>query len=190
MPAEGGSLLETISRSSDFQVSAPAFVAALRRRPGLVLIHMNGRSYAPRDRKGSAPGALPAAKNAGAAGPGSRRDETLRLSELEEWYVLGGKCPRCDHDGITIRCCIDRAHAARPDAARRMRSLSVTGQPDDVRTASTTVDRKARPRSGFPAAAANLEVERQSGEQAMLRGIVAEAAVAVVGIERPVAEGR
>lgn len=35
-----------------------------------------------------------------------------------------------------------------------------------------------------------LEVERQSGEQAMLRGVIPEAVVAEVGVERPVAEGR
>lgn len=48
-PEEGGSLIETISRSSDFNVSAAAFGEALRRRVGRHLIHMNGRSIMRRE---------------------------------------------------------------------------------------------------------------------------------------------
>ena len=41
---DGGVLLETISSSSDFQVSVAAFAAALRQRPGKYLVHVNGPS--------------------------------------------------------------------------------------------------------------------------------------------------
>lgn len=42
-PESGGELLETISRSTDFAVSCAALKAAVRARPGKVLIHLNGR---------------------------------------------------------------------------------------------------------------------------------------------------
>ncbi len=42
-PEDGGSLLETISRATDFSVSMAAYRAALRARPGKVLVHLNGR---------------------------------------------------------------------------------------------------------------------------------------------------
>jgi len=42
-PESGGSLIETISRSTDFSVSCASLKAAVRARPGKVLIHLNGR---------------------------------------------------------------------------------------------------------------------------------------------------
>ena len=39
----GGELLETISRASDFSVSCAALKAAVRARPGKVLMHLNAR---------------------------------------------------------------------------------------------------------------------------------------------------
>ncbi|OHV83626.1 hypothetical protein LCM4573_05850 [Rhizobium sp. LCM 4573] len=42
-PEAEGELLETISRSTDFAVSCAALRAAIRQRPGKVLIHLNGR---------------------------------------------------------------------------------------------------------------------------------------------------
>lgn len=42
-PEAGGELLETIAKATDFQVSAAAYQAALRQRPGKTLIHLNGR---------------------------------------------------------------------------------------------------------------------------------------------------
>ncbi|GEC31714.1 hypothetical protein N181_01700 [Sinorhizobium fredii USDA 205] len=42
-PEAGGELLETISRSTDHSVSCAALKAAIRQRPGKVLIHLNGR---------------------------------------------------------------------------------------------------------------------------------------------------
>ncbi|RVH69177.1 hypothetical protein CN198_14010 [Sinorhizobium meliloti] len=42
-PEAMGELIETISRSSDFDVSNAAFREAIRQRPGKYLIHMNGR---------------------------------------------------------------------------------------------------------------------------------------------------
>lgn len=42
-PEAGGQLLETISRATDFAVSCAALKAAVRQRPGKVLIHLNGR---------------------------------------------------------------------------------------------------------------------------------------------------
>lgn len=41
-PEAGDSLLETISRSTDFNVSMSAFKEALRQRPGKYLVHLNG----------------------------------------------------------------------------------------------------------------------------------------------------
>lgn len=42
-PGYGGTLLETISRASDFSVSCAALKAAVRARPGKVLVHLNAR---------------------------------------------------------------------------------------------------------------------------------------------------
>ncbi|OCP08008.1 MULTISPECIES: hypothetical protein [unclassified Ensifer] len=42
-PEAGGTLLETISRSTDFNVSMSAYREALQQRPGKILIHLNGR---------------------------------------------------------------------------------------------------------------------------------------------------
>ncbi|MEY9831114.1 hypothetical protein ABIA25_002929 [Sinorhizobium fredii] len=42
-PESGGSLIETISRSTDHSVSCAAYRAAVRQRPGKVLVHLNGR---------------------------------------------------------------------------------------------------------------------------------------------------
>lgn len=42
-PESGGELLETISRATDFAVSCAAHRAAVRQRPGKVLVHLNGR---------------------------------------------------------------------------------------------------------------------------------------------------
>ncbi len=42
-PEVGGQLLETISRSTDFSVSCAALKAAVRARPGKVLVHLNDR---------------------------------------------------------------------------------------------------------------------------------------------------
>lgn len=42
-PEDGGELLETISRCTDHSVSCAAYQAAIRQRPGKVLIHRNGR---------------------------------------------------------------------------------------------------------------------------------------------------
>lgn len=42
-PEAGGSLIEIISRSTDFSVSCASLKAAMRARPGKVMIHLNGR---------------------------------------------------------------------------------------------------------------------------------------------------
>ena len=42
-PEAGGELLETISRSTVFAVSVAALKAAVRERPGKVLVHLNQR---------------------------------------------------------------------------------------------------------------------------------------------------
>lgn len=42
-PDAGGELLETISRATDFSVSCAALKAAIRARPGKVLVHLNAR---------------------------------------------------------------------------------------------------------------------------------------------------
>lgn len=42
-PEADGELLGTISRATDFEVSAAAYKAAVRQRPGKTLVHLNGR---------------------------------------------------------------------------------------------------------------------------------------------------
>lgn len=42
-PESGGELLETISRATEFTVSVAGYLAAVRARPGKVLVHLNGR---------------------------------------------------------------------------------------------------------------------------------------------------
>mgnify|MGYP003680095086 CR=1 FL=1 len=42
-PEAGGALIEVISRATDFSVSCASLDAALRARPGRVLVHINGR---------------------------------------------------------------------------------------------------------------------------------------------------
>lgn len=42
-PEAGGELVEVISRATDFSVSCAALRAAIRARPGKVLVHINGR---------------------------------------------------------------------------------------------------------------------------------------------------
>lgn len=42
-PEASGTLLETISRATDFAVSIAAYKAALLARPGTTLLHLNGR---------------------------------------------------------------------------------------------------------------------------------------------------
>jgi len=42
-PEAGGELLETISRSTSFGVSCAALKAAIRERPGKILMHLNQR---------------------------------------------------------------------------------------------------------------------------------------------------
>ncbi|KQV82112.1 hypothetical protein ASC90_23650 [Rhizobium sp. Root1220] len=43
-PESGGFLIETISRATDHSVSCAAYGAAVRQRPGKVLVHLNGRN--------------------------------------------------------------------------------------------------------------------------------------------------
>ncbi|RVM58885.1 hypothetical protein CN128_07500 [Sinorhizobium meliloti] len=42
-PEADGELVEVISRATDFSVSCAALKAAIRQRPGKVLVHINGR---------------------------------------------------------------------------------------------------------------------------------------------------
>lgn len=42
-PEAGGELIETISRATEFSVSCAALKAAIRARPGKVLVHLNAR---------------------------------------------------------------------------------------------------------------------------------------------------
>lgn len=42
-PDAGGEMLEIISSATDFSVSCAAWKAAIRARPGKVIIHLNGR---------------------------------------------------------------------------------------------------------------------------------------------------
>lgn len=55
-PESGGELLETISRATDFAVSCAAHRAAVRQRPGKVLVHLNGRHRMSCERAPDPPG--------------------------------------------------------------------------------------------------------------------------------------
>ncbi|WP_033838264.1 hypothetical protein [Mesorhizobium loti] len=90
---EEKTLLETISRSSDFAVSMAAWHAAMRRRPGMLLIHYNSRHVM---EKVLTPGELklpPQTIIDGSIHPGL----DVALGDLRSWHVLRAQCMNCSH---------------------------------------------------------------------------------------------
>ena len=79
---DGGTLIETISRSSDFNVSLVAWHEAIRRRPGCLLVHANAdrvmdRIVAPGERQPKADDFSPA------------------LGDLRHWHRMRLFCSAC-----------------------------------------------------------------------------------------------
>jgi len=90
---EEKTLLETISRSSDFTVSMAAWHAAIRRRPGMLLIHYNSRHAM---EKILTPGEVklpPQTIISGSVHAGL----DVALGDLREWHTLRAWCTRCSH---------------------------------------------------------------------------------------------
>jgi hypothetical protein len=88
--SDGGVLLETISRSGDFQISNAAHADVSVRRPGKFIVHLNQRHvmsavYAPlRAPPPTPPTEPPAAK-------------MMVLGDVKEWEVLGVHSHGCGH---------------------------------------------------------------------------------------------
>lgn len=90
---EEKTLLETISRSSDFAVSIAAWHAAMRRRPGMLLIHYNSRHVM---EKVLTPGEVklpPQTIIDGSVHAGL----DVALGDLRSWHVLRAHCINCSH---------------------------------------------------------------------------------------------
>ncbi|WP_136620849.1 MULTISPECIES: hypothetical protein [Mesorhizobium] len=84
---------ETISRSPDSTVSQAAWQAAIRRRPGMLLIHYNSRHVM---EKILTPGEVkipPQAIIDGSVHAGL----DVALGDLREWHVLRAWCRSCSH---------------------------------------------------------------------------------------------
>lgn len=108
-PEIGGELLETISRATDFAVSMGAYREAVRQRPGKYLfISMGGSKWDARGHRIHRPLSSTADQAAGSARFKEYEADRMTLAELAEWYVLGGKCSACSHQGW-----IDRWECAR-----------------------------------------------------------------------------
>lgn len=90
---EEKTLLETISRSSDFSVSMAAWHAAMRRRPGMLLIHYNSRHVM---EKVLTPGEVklpPQTIIDGSVHAGL----DVALGDLRSWHTLRAQCMNCSH---------------------------------------------------------------------------------------------
>ena len=85
--------LEMVSTSSDFAVSLAAWQAALRRRPGMLLIHYNGRQIMEKLIAPGEPVENPRTLIDGAEYEGL--DAALR--DLRHWHSLRAWCNNCRH---------------------------------------------------------------------------------------------
>jgi hypothetical protein len=86
-------LVETINRSSDSMVSQAAWQAAIRRRPGMLLIHYNSRHLM---EKIITPGEVkipPQTIIDGSVHAGL----DVSLGDLREWHKLRAWCKNCSH---------------------------------------------------------------------------------------------
>ncbi|RWD29872.1 MAG: hypothetical protein EOS34_27410 [Mesorhizobium sp.] len=90
---EERALIETICRSPDSFVSQAAWQSAIRRRPGMLLIHLNGRHLM---EKIVTPGEQiipPQTIVEGSVHAGL----DVSLSDLREWHKLRAWCRNCSH---------------------------------------------------------------------------------------------
>ncbi|MCO5163524.1 MAG: hypothetical protein M9939_20530 [Mesorhizobium sp.] len=93
--ADERELIETIARSSDHLVSVAAWHAAVRRRPGMLLIHRNAsftmdRMVAPGEPEGE-----PCTK----VGRKVLDGVEAMLGDLRSWHSLRAWCHGCGHHG-------------------------------------------------------------------------------------------
>ncbi|MER8517247.1 hypothetical protein NKH47_30610 [Mesorhizobium sp. M1060] len=86
-------LSETISRSPDSTVSQAAWQAAIRRRPGMLLIHYNSRHVM---EKILTPGEVKIPLQAIIDGSVHAALD-VALGDLREWHVLRAWCRSCSH---------------------------------------------------------------------------------------------
>ncbi|MBZ9670919.1 hypothetical protein [Mesorhizobium sp. ES1-3] len=85
--------LETISRSPDAAVSQAAWQAAIRRRPGMLLIHFNSRYVM---EKIITPGEVKIPPQTIVDGS-IHAGLDVALGDLREWHTLRAWCKNCSH---------------------------------------------------------------------------------------------
>ncbi|MER8884733.1 hypothetical protein [Mesorhizobium sp. M0500] len=90
---EEKALVETISRSPDSSVSQAAWQAAIRRRPGMLLIHYNSRHVMEKIVTPGEPTVPPHAIVAASVHAGL----DVSLGDLREWHTLRAWCKNCSH---------------------------------------------------------------------------------------------
>ncbi|MER8388776.1 hypothetical protein NKG60_05000 [Mesorhizobium sp. M1428] len=86
-------LIETICRSPDSFVSQAAWQSAIRRRPGMLLIHLNGRHVMEKMVAPGEPALAPQAMVDGSVHAGL----DVSLGDLREWHKLRAWCKNCSH---------------------------------------------------------------------------------------------
>ncbi|WP_245525431.1 MULTISPECIES: hypothetical protein [unclassified Mesorhizobium] len=90
---EEKNLVETICRSPDSTVSQAAWQAAIRRRPGMVLIHYNSRHVMEKIVTPGEPTIPPQTIVDGSVHAGL----DVALGDLREWHTLRAWCKNCSH---------------------------------------------------------------------------------------------
>ncbi len=90
---DGKTLVETISRSPDFIVSMASWHAAVRRRPGMVLVHFNGERMIERMIAPSEP----------VEGAVTSTGIDAALRDLRSWHELRAHCLGCSHSSLLGR---------------------------------------------------------------------------------------
>lgn len=93
--ADERELVETIARSSDHLVSVAAWHAAVRRRPGMLLIHKNASFTMDRMVAPGQPEGEPRTKIGGKVLDGVE----ATLGDLRNWHSLRAWCHGCGHHG-------------------------------------------------------------------------------------------
>ena len=86
-------LVETICRSPDSSVSQAAWQAAIRRRPGMLLIHYNSRHVMEKILTPGEQAVEPQTIVDGSVHAGL----DVSLGDLREWHTLRAWCTKCSH---------------------------------------------------------------------------------------------
>jgi len=111
-PEAGGSIIEVISSSSSFPVSAAACKAALRERPGKYIVHMNGRNRMTCELAPDPPEPLkpPKIRTGQDPYPEVLDDPEYTFATLPEWKMLAIHCKSCDRVAPVDRWEMARKH--------------------------------------------------------------------------------